>query len=581
MILSASGWRKIFASSGDEQDASTEIGSENTAIVAIIAEVFADYIKEKTKQEHPVVVCGTDTRPTGYSIVSIILKILLSKDIIVRYTGIATSPEVMCYAKKFDGFIYISASHNPIGHNGIKFGLNTGSVLSAEESEKLIQSFTKKIEKKDAESAALSYLNAQSSSSTNWIYAEAAGCKREALASYKSFIKRVVTSVESEAEQQEIFSQIQKSAKKRGLGIVCDMNGSSRSVSIDKELFAELGIAFYTINDSTRAIAHGIIPEGENLLFCAKEMERLQSENYADALLGYMPDCDGDRGNIVYWDQNQKKACILDAQTVFSLSVLSELCFSEMLYSQNKDYKEAIAVNGPTSMRIDEIAKLFNVKVFRSEVGEANVLDCAENARRAGYSVRICGEGSNGGNITYPSAVRDPLATLFAIIKLLCIDGLFSAWCKKTAKPFTENFSLTDIIESLPKYTTTPTASKEAMLSLTEKDTTKLKKNFQNLFEKEWKNQKKNFEKKYGIESFEVHSTEKSEESFDVKDFSKGAGLKIIFFDKKKNPLAFMWMRKSGTENVFRIMCDVKGSNTELENELLEWETKLLKQADK
>ena len=40
-------------------------------------------------------------------------------------------------------------------------------------------------------------------------------------------------------------------------------------------------------------------------------------------------------------------------------------------------------------------------------------------------------------------------------------------------------------------------------------------------------------------------------------------------------------MRGSGTEPVFRIMCDVKGNKVDMEKALLEWETELIKKADK
>ena len=42
-----------------------------------------------------------------------------------------------------------------------------------------------------------------------------------------------------------------------------------------------------------------------------------------------------------------------------------------------------------------------------------------------------------------------------------------------------------------------------------------------------------------------------------------------------------MWMRGSGTEPVFRILCDVKGDAQAEERMLIEWETKMLKEADK
>jgi phosphoglucomutase len=39
-------------------------------------------------------------------------------------------------------------------------------------------------------------------------------------------------------------------------------------------------------------------------------------------------------------------------------------------------------------------------------------------------------------------------------------------------------------------------------------------------------------------------------------------------------------MRGSGTEPVFRIMCDVKGNRPEMEKEFLQWETEMLQKAD-
>ena len=71
-----------------------------------------------------------DTRPTGPAIAETMLRVFLAKKIAVSYTGIIASPEIMVYAHSADGFVYISASHNPIGYNGIKFGLNDGGVLN-------------------------------------------------------------------------------------------------------------------------------------------------------------------------------------------------------------------------------------------------------------------------------------------------------------------------------------------------------------------------------------------------------------------------------------------------------------------
>jgi phosphoglucomutase len=583
MILSASGWRKIFAKSGEGQDNTPEIGPENTVLAVMAADVFADYVCSVTKQQPPVIACGMDTRPTGPAISAAVIQALLAKKIVVRYLGIAAAPEIMAYAKKLDGFIYISASHNPVGHNGIKFGLNDGGVLNAAENAKLVKSFTEKCADSQAMQKAAALLNSCSSSDVAWVFAESAECKKDALNTYKSFIREVITSVKTVQEQNDFFAQIRKSSEKHHTGVVCDMNGSARSLSIDREFFLENGISFYTINDTAGDIVHEIIPEAENLVWCAKEMERLQAEGHKDAVIGYMPDCDGDRGNIVYWDEKKQKADILKAQEVFALAVLAELSYADMLYGDRPDYKPAVAVNCPTSMRINEIADTFSAKVCRAEVGEANVVNAAREAQEAGFTVRICGEGSNGGNITGSSCVRDPLSTVFAIIKLINIDGLYRTWCRKSGHTYKEDFTLSDIIGTLPVYTTTGVSEPRAVLHIKTADHSVLKGRFQKIFETGWKSKLDTFSGKYGIVSYEAVITKGTKETRNVSDFSKSGtgGLKIIFFNSDKKPAAFIWMRGSGTESVFRIMCDVKGADDEEEKELLLWETNMLIEADK
>ena len=114
-------------------------------------------------------------------------------------------------------------------------------------------------------------------------------------------------------------------------------------------------------------------------------------------------------------------------------------------------------------------------------------------------------------------------------------------------------------------------------------DHTVLKKNFQKVFEAEYKAKQNELKEKYGICSYEAVITNGTKETLNVSDFSlsgKG-GLKILFKDKESKPVAFIWMRGSGTEPVFRIMCDVKGNNAEEEKALLEWETQMIQKADK
>ena len=582
MILSASGWRKIFAISGNEQDKSTEISEDDKKIAVAAANVFFDYIKQVSGQDMPVISLGIDSRPTGPAIADAMIRALIKKGAIIQYSSITSAPEIMAYARKLDGFIYISASHNPIGHNGIKFGTNDGGVLNGTENAKLVKEFLASLENEEKLEEEYKSAYSCTTSELRKIYDVSESSKHNALYAYKNFINETITGTENKEYQTDFFGMLDNYISEKPIGVVCDFNGSSRFLSIDKEYFSEHKINFYSINNNE--IVHEIIPEAENLVHVAAEMERLQAEGHTEVVLGYMPDCDGDRGNIVYWDEKQKKAVILKAQEVFSLSVLAELTYSIWQHGSEPGYKAAVAVNCPTSMRIEEIAGKLGAEVFRAEVGEANVVNLAREKRSEGYTVRILGEGSNGGTITYPSAVRDPLNTIFAIIKLLLMreNGLFQLWCTKAGIKYNPDFTLTDILETLPEYTTTGVSEPRAILHVKNTNHAELKADFQKVFEKEWKNKKSQLEKEYGISDWECIITNGTKETRNVSDFSlsgKG-GLKIVFKNNKNEAVAFIWMRGSGTEPVFRIMCDVKGKNPEMEKSLLEWETSMLQKAD-
>ncbi len=582
MILSASGWRKVFAISGDEQDRTPDISNDDKALCVSAALLFYDYILQRTGGQTPVLALGIDARPTGPAIADAMLHALVSKGAVVQYSGVTSAPEIMAYAKKLDGFIYISASHNPIGHNGIKFGINDGGVLEAKENAKLVSAFQNFAADSNLNKTRMEEVYNCSSSALKEIYKSEQSSKYNALHAYQDFILETITDSANKEHQKDFFEMLDSQIRAKGFGVICDFNGSSRAKCIDKEFFTTHGIDFYSLNEED--IVHEIIPEAENLVYVAEAMDDLHKRKNCNVMLGYMPDCDGDRGNIVYWDEKQNKSVILKAQEVFSLSVLAELTYSIWKNSGDSSFKPAVAVNCPTSMRIDEICRVLGAQIFRAEVGEANVVNLAREKRNEGYNVRILGEGSNGGTITYPASVRDPLNTVFAIIKLLMMreDGLYEIWCKKAGIEYNPDFTLTDVLESLPVYTTTGVSEPRAILKVKNTDHAKLKAAFQKAFEADWEKKKDELKKKYGICSYEAVITNGTKETRDVSDYSlsgKG-GLKIIFKDEAGQNVAFIWMRGSGTEPVFRIMCDVRGDNAEEEKALLEWETELIQKCD-
>ncbi|HWP67722.1 MAG TPA: phosphoglucomutase, partial [Rectinemataceae bacterium] len=62
---------------------------------------------------------------------------------------------------------------------------------------------------------------------------------------------------------------------------------------------------------------------------------------------------------------------------------------------------------------------------------------------------------------------------------------------------------------------------------------------------------------------------------------SGSGGLRIVFFGSDGVAKAFMWMRGSGTEPVFRIMADVEGGGSADEEFFLSWHTAMVRAADK
>jgi len=591
MILSASGWRGIFAASGDEEDKTEKIKEAHRIISAAAALVFAEYL-----QKNALVFTGCDTRPTGKAIIEAMIPILTACGCDVRYAGVTAAPEIMAWAGKSGvsggnaGFIYISASHNPIGHNGIKFGLTDGGVLAAEEAAKLIAKFRQFFERDDYITKIEELFSAADPAKVKKTYAAIEDAKNEAKKAYYDFCGDVVW-----GSSASLAAALKDGLAKRPLGLVCDFNGSARTVSIDREFFSALGLKCAFINDKPGQIVHRIVPEGESLDPCRALLEEAHSRD-ATFTLGYVPDCDGDRGNLVIWDDVLKKARTLEAQEVFALACVAEL--SHLVWTGGLVYdgegraltKAAVAVNDPTSMRIDRIAEVFGVSVFRAETGEANVVGLARKLREEGYIVRILGEGSAGGNITHPSAVRDPINTVLAIAKLLSVrgeggkPGLFEIWRKLNgqAENYRDDFTLAGIIASLPAFVTTPAYSQKAVLRIKTENHAILKDRYQKIFLREWEGRKEQLKARHDFCGWEAAAYNGLEERRGIKSFGEAGrgGLRVCFRNSAGRETACVWMRGSATEPVFRIMADVEGRDVQAEEFLLDWQRRMIMEAD-
>ncbi len=592
-VLSASGWRKIFGST--EDDDTGRVSDVDATLVAIMADVCAEWFLENlTQSTEPAVVLGTDSRPTRHSLAAICIRVLLARGIRPIYGGVVATPEIMAYASlgSYAGFLIVTASHNPVGHNGLKIGASDGAVVSPAIASRLAKRLRTAMNDPASVTRVLREASSVPDSTVASVYADVPRFKGETVQAYKSSID--VVTFGDDLLSRERRDAVRSAITNRGFGVVADFNGSARAVSCDREYFEELGVRFHAINDVAGAFAHRIVPEGESLDPCRAELAAIRESDPVFSL-GYVPDADGDRGNLVYADSTGVHA--LHAQQVFALACIAEL--SWLVWSNRLTYdpdgraeqKVAIAVNGPTSLRIERIAELFDARVFRTEVGEANVVELARKLRKKGYLVRVLGEGSNGGNIVHPAQTRDPIHTVLGIIKLLLTPDAkerpspLRIWYSKvrpSAEPPVAP-ELADVVRTLPKFTTTGAYEARAVLPVPSLDDGALRAQYEKTFAEVWPEIKAQLGAKLNVRTWEAINYNGTDEIHGIgrTHLSCGArcGYKILFKDDTGRHIGFVWMRGSGTEPVFRVMADLEGDNPELERQLLNRHISLIKRS--
>jgi phosphoglucomutase len=120
------------------------------------------------------------------------------------------------------------------------------------------------------------------------------------------------------------------------------------------------------------------------------------------------------------------------------------------------------------------------------------------------------------------------------------------------------------------------------MLKIRSADHGALKDRYRNAFLAAWERDSAEFARRFGAQSWQAFASQGSRERPVGEDFASSGrgGLRIVFRDASGAGRAFVWMRGSGTEAVFRVMADVAGGNREDEAWLLAWHRALVLAAD-
>jgi len=125
--LTVSGYRGIWGE------------SLNDEIVTKFTHAFAHFTKEDSCKEKPTILIGRDGRESGPEIREIIIRELKNLNINFVDGDVMPTPTVLFSVRKhkYDGGIIITASHNPIEYNGLKFINKEALFSTGEEIEKI------------------------------------------------------------------------------------------------------------------------------------------------------------------------------------------------------------------------------------------------------------------------------------------------------------------------------------------------------------------------------------------------------------------------------------------------------------
>jgi len=344
---------------------------------------FIEYCRKNSKSKN--IVIGYDGRKHG----NIISDLVLSTVSMCGYTatdiGVVPTPTVQIATEdlKAAGGIAITASHNPQIWNGLKFLNSNGTFLDGEQIKKVIESYKKSI----FDYAGINDIKPIESDYT-WI---------------QKHIDKVL----------KLKSVKAGKIKKRKFKIVVDAVNSSGSYIVPV-LLQKLGCKVLELFCD----GSGIFPHmPEPLPYNLKQLCTAVKKHKAD--FGISVDPDTDRLVII----TDKGEPYIEENTI------TTLVKSVMRNSKLKN--KTATVNLSTTRAVDDVAKEFGGKVFRSAVGEINVV----KEMKRNKSI-VGGEGSGGVIIPELHYGRD------AIVGIALILQEFAGFKGK----------ISEYKETLPKY---------------------------------------------------------------------------------------------------------------------------------
>ena len=313
------------------------------------------------------VVLGRDSRPSGPMIRDAVAAGLMATGVDVIDLGIVSTPGVALMTSKLraDGGVVVTASHNPIQYNGIKFLQPSGTALTAEAAGRLEEIWR--------------------SGQFTLADVTAVGGESQDATTHESHIAAVCAVTDVEAISRRRFEVVLDSVNGAG----CEVT----PMFLDR-----LGCRVTLLNgEPTGKFAHPPEPIEENLDQLCRAVAS------SGAAVGFAQDADADRLAIV----DEMGRFIGEEYT---------LALATAFILRHRTGK--VATNLMTSRMIDDVAATAGCEVVRTPTGEANVV---EGMGRFGC---VFG-GEGGGGVIDPQVVpvRDSLVAMACVLGYMSETG--------------------------------------------------------------------------------------------------------------------------------------------------------------
>jgi phosphomannomutase len=330
-------------------------------LVTSFAAAFGSYAGQG-----PILV-GSDTRPSRHMVCRAVFAGLLGTGAEVIDLGVVPVPTVQINVAKHRAFggIAVTASHNPIEWNAMKFIGGDGLFLNQYRAEEMLDIYHQGEFRRVSD--------------------------RE--------LKKVKQNEDAFANHLEaILDYVDRDAiRKRGFRVGLDcVNGAASEAA--PRLLEALGCECVSINTAMdEPFPHSPEPLPENLT----ELAELAREEKVD--IAFAQDADADRLAVVC----PKRGAIGEEYTVV-------LAMKQVL----KRHQAPVVVNLSTTMLVEDVAHAAGVEVHRTKVGEINVTEKLLSVKGS-----LGGEGNGGVIIPAVHPCRDSFAGMAVILQLLAEEG--------------------------------------------------------------------------------------------------------------------------------------------------------------